>query len=89
MTPTDADADFVFVDLHCDPLRTKLVNALTFPHEHNLKLRPVGVVVDVLSNPFVNWVFLYWDVDSDSGLEIHDKIFELLNFIFVDVLLLN
>ena len=66
MTPTDADANFVFVDLHCDPLRTKLVNALTFPHEHNLKLRPVWVVVDVLSNPFVNWVFLYWDVYSDS-----------------------
>jgi hypothetical protein len=42
----------------------------------------VGVVVDVLSDLFINGVALYWDVDSNTWFEVNDVRFEQFNLFY-------
>ena len=76
----DLDLDLVSFDLDHDSARAKLVDALRLPHEHNLELLAIGVVVDVLSQLLVRGAVLDRDVDCNAGLKVNDVRFECFNF---------
>lgn len=77
----DSDVDLIFVDFDADTLAAEVVNTLGFTHKHNLKLLAIRVVVDVLSNLFVDLVIFDGDVNCDSRLQVNDVVAEDLDFL--------
>ena len=61
------------------PLGAKLVDTFRLPHEHDLKLGPLRVVVDELCQLLVNLVFLNWDVDGNPLLQVDHVLLEGLD----------
>ena len=79
VTSTNSDFDIVLFDLDGNSLGTKLVNTFGLAHEHDLELRSLGVVVNEFSKLSVDWVFLHWNVNSDSLLEVNDVLLKRIN----------
>ena len=79
VTSTNSDFDIVLFDLDGNSLGTELVNTFGLAHEHDLELRSLGVVVNEFSKLSVDWVFLHWNVNSDSLLEVNDVLLERIN----------
>jgi len=77
----DSDVDLLLVNLDADTFAAEVVNTLGFTHKHNLQLLAVRVVVDVLSNLFVDLVIFDGDVNRDSRLQVDDVVAENLNFL--------
>ena len=75
-----AHQDLVLVALNVDALGAELVYALGLAHKHDLQLRAVGVVVDVLGQSVVDRVVLDGDVDRDARLQVNDVLLEDLDF---------
>ena len=79
VTSTNSDFDIVLFDLDGNSLGTELVNTFRLAHEHDLELRSLGVVVNEFSKLSVDWVFLHWNVNSDSLLEVNDVLLKRIN----------
>ena len=77
---TDLDNDLASLDLDEHALRAKFVNAFRLPHEHDLELLAIRIVVNVLSKLGVDIVRLDWDVDSNARFEIENISLKRLNF---------
>ena len=69
-------------DLDCYSLGSELVDSLRLTHEHDLEFRSLWVVVDELGQLLVSKVFLHWNVNSDSLLQVNDVLLESLNLDF-------
>ena len=68
-----SDCDLVSITLDIDPLGTELVHSLTFSQEHYSQLAPLWIVVDVLCQLSIHWVFLFryvYLVPCSHGLNI-------------------
>ena len=59
-----------------------MIDALGLPHEHDFELGPLGVVIDELSQFFVDLIVLNWDVNCDSLLEVNNVSLKCANFNF-------
>lgn len=59
-----------------------MIDALGLSHEHDFELGPLGVVIDELSQFFVDLIVLNWDVNCDSLLEVNNVSLECANFNF-------
>ena len=75
-TAAHLDVDAVLVATHVDLLAAEFVDTFALTHEHDLELASLRVVVDVFSKPLVNCIFLYWDIDCNTLLEINDVLFK-------------
>ena len=82
VTSANPDFDALLLDFDSDSLGTELVDALGLPHKHDFELGPLGVVVDELSQFFVDLIVLNWDVNCDSLFEVNDVSLECANFNF-------
>ena len=74
--------DFVLLYSDVDFLGSKLINALTFPHEHNFKLLSLRVVVDELCKFLISWVSFNWNIYCYSLFKINNIVFKSFNFNF-------
>ena len=73
----DPDLDLVLFDSHSDFLGAELVGALTLPHEHQLKLITIWVVVDKLCNAAIDCIIFDWHVDGYTGFQVDNVVFEV------------
>jgi hypothetical protein len=74
-----SNLDALLLDLDGDTLGAELVDTLALSHEHDLELRSLWVVVDVLSQLLVDDVVLHRDVHSDSLLEVNNVLLKRSN----------
>ena len=65
-TSTNSDLNLVFDAFDHDSLGAELVDTFRFSHEHDLKLLPVGIVVDILGQLLIDDIVLDRYVDSYS-----------------------
>jgi len=79
MTSTNSDVNLVLVNSYKHFFASKLVNTFRLPHKHNFKLLSIWVVINVLSYTFIYLIILYWNINSNSCLEINDIITQSLN----------
>jgi len=79
---TSANSDLDIVLLHFDghSLRAELINTFSLSHEHDLQLCSLRVVVDELSQLFVSGIFLDWNINSNSLLQINNVLLQSFNF---------
>ena len=78
-TAADTNLDVVLLDLDHDLLGAELVHASRLPHEHDLELGALRIVVDVLSKALVSGILSHGDVDSDSLLQVDDVLLQRLD----------
>ena len=81
VTATHANVDLILVNFDAHTLAAKLVDAFALTHKHDLELLAVRVVIDVLSDFFVDLVILNGDVDSDTRFKINDVVAKHFNFV--------
>lgn len=74
--------DFILVHSDIHSLGTKLVDAITFSHEHDLQLGSFRIVVDILSQFLINSVIFDRNVNRNPLFEFHDVLFECLDLLF-------
>ena len=79
VTTANTNLDVVLLDLDSDTLRAELVDTLGLTHEHDLQLLTLGIVVDVFGEFLVDRIFLHWDVNGDSLLQVDDVLLEACN----------
>lgn len=80
VSSSNSDLDAVVFNFNCNSLGSKLVYSLSLSHKHDLELSPLWVVVDKLSQFFINDIILDRNVDSNPLLQINDILLESLNF---------
>ena len=73
----NSDLNLVLLDSHIDALSTELVHTRALSHEHEFELVTVGVIVDELSDATIDEILFDRYVNSDSGLQIDDVVFEV------------
>ena len=76
----DSDLDFILLNSHSNLLRAELVHSRALPHEHNLQLVSIWVVVDELSHFHVHWIVFDRNVYRDAGLQLNDVVLECVAF---------
>ena len=54
------DLYFTSFDLYVDTLRSKLISAFAFPHEHDFKIVPVWIVVDIVCDMHIDRIIFRW-----------------------------
>ena len=74
--------DVVFLHFDCNSLRTKLIDSLSFSHEHNLKFCSFWIVINEFRQFFINRIFFHGDINCDSLFQIYNVLFQGLNFDF-------
>ena len=79
-TTTDTDVNLVLLNSNPDSLRSKLIDTLALTHEHDLQLLSLRVVVDELSQTFVNRVILHRNVHCNALLKLDDVVLKSLIF---------
>ncbi len=80
VTASDLNHDLVSGNFDVDATRAEFVDTLLFSHEHDLKFLAVGVVVDILSQLFVDGAVLCWNVDGDTCFQVNNVRLQSLNF---------
>ena len=72
----DSDLDFIFLNPDSNLLRPELVHSRALPHEHNLQLVSIRVVVDKLSHLHVHRIVFHRNVYRDASLQFNDVVLE-------------
>ena len=85
VTTTDANHEFVICKSNFNAFGTELIDAFLLSNEHNLQLVSIRVVIDEISELFIDRVALDWDVNCNLGFKIHAVDFE--GFDFIDLVL--
>ena len=82
ITATNFDLDLVADTAHPDTLSAELIDTFSLPHEHDLQLLPIRIVIDVLSQLQIDLIALDWDVHRiGSLLKVNDDLTELVNLV--------
>ena len=76
VTTTDLDLDLVSLNFDHNAFGAEFVNSFRLAHEHNFELLTIWIVVDILSQFFINLISFCRDVDCNPSFKINDICFE-------------
>ena len=73
------DLELVLLRCHKNSFRPELIYSGRLPHEHNLELRAIRVIIYILGQLFISFVTLGWNIDLDICLEVCDELLKEVN----------
>ena len=81
------DLELVLLRCHKNSFRPELIYSGRLPHEHNLELRAIRVIIYILGQFFISFVTLGWNIDLDICLEVYNELLKEVNLnVFVIIL---